>query len=65
VACDYLPASWIGDERSRALRRQISQRRELVKRRTALKNEIGSALMRTLAGQRPPRGQGARLAGGA
>jgi transposase len=34
LACDYLPAVWIGDERSRALRRQISQRRALVKRRT-------------------------------
>ena len=53
LACDYLPAIWIGDERSRSLRRQISQRRALVKRRTALKNEIGAALMRTLAPRSP------------
>lgn len=53
LACDYLPAVWIGDERSRALRRQISQRRSLVKRRTALKNEISAVLMRCLA-PRPP-----------
>ena len=53
LACDYLPAIWIGDERSRALRRQVSQRRALVKRRTALKNEISAALMRTLAPRAP------------
>jgi transposase len=51
--CDYLPAIWIGDERSRSLRRQISQRRALVKRRTALKNEVSAALMRTLAPRSP------------
>ena len=53
LACNYLPAVWIGDERSRALRRQISQRRALVKRRTALKNEVSAVLMRCLA-PRPP-----------
>ena len=51
LACDYLPAIWIGDERSRSLRRQISQRRALVKRRTALRNEISAVLVRTLSGQ--------------
>ncbi len=53
LACDYLPAVWIGDERSRALRRQIAQRRSLVKRCTALKNEVSAVLMRCLA-PRPP-----------
>ncbi len=53
LACDYVPAVWIGDERSRALRRQISERRSLVKRRTALKSEVGAVLMRCLA-PRPP-----------
>jgi transposase len=53
LACDYLPAVWIGDERARALRRQISQRRALVTRRTALKNEVSAVLMRCLA-PRPP-----------
>jgi transposase len=53
LACDYLPAIWVGDERSRVLRRQISQRRSLVKRRTALKNEISAALMRALAPRSP------------
>jgi transposase len=53
LACDYLPAIWIGDERSRSLRRQISQRRAPVKRRTAFKNEISAALMRTLAPRSP------------
>jgi transposase len=53
LACDYLPAIWVGDERSRVLRRQISQRRALVKRRTALKNEVSAALMRTLSPRSP------------
>lgn len=53
LAYDYLPAVWIGDERSRALRRQIAQRRSLVKRRTALKNEASAVLMCCLA-PRPP-----------
>ena len=49
LACDYLPVVWIGDERSRASRRQIAQRHALVKRCTALKNEVSAVLMRCLA----------------
>jgi transposase len=54
LACDHLPAIWIGDERSRGLRRQVSQRRALVKRRTALKNEVSAALMRRGRRRSPP-----------
>ena len=49
----YVPEVWIGDEATRALRRHVSRRRGLVKRRTGLKNEVSSVLMRNLK-QRPP-----------
>ena len=39
LAADLIPAVWIGDERARMLRRLVSRRRGLVKRRT----ENGSA----------------------
>jgi transposase len=40
LAAGLIPAVWIGDERSRMLRRLVSRRRGLVKRRTQIKNEI-------------------------
>jgi transposase len=48
LAAGYIPEVWVGDERTRALRRHVSRRRGLVKRRTALKNEISSVLVRNL-----------------
>jgi transposase len=53
LAAGYMPEVWIGDEATRALRRHVSRRRGIVKRRTALKNEVSSVLMRNLK-QRPP-----------
>jgi transposase len=53
LAADLIPAVWIGDERTRAMRRLVSRRRGLVKRRTQIKNEIAAALHRNLKG-RPP-----------
>jgi transposase len=53
LAADLIPAVWIGDERSRSLRRLVSRRRGLVKRRTQIKNEIAAVLHRNLKG-RPP-----------
>ncbi len=53
LAAGYVPEVWIGDEATRALRRRVSRRRSLVKRRTALKNEVSSVLMRNLK-RRPP-----------
>lgn len=53
LAAGYVPEVWIGDEATRALRRHVSRRRGLVKRRTALKNEVSSVLMRNLKA-RPP-----------
>jgi transposase len=43
----------VGDERVRMLRRLVSRRRGLVKRRTQVKNEISAVLHRNLKG-RPP-----------
>jgi transposase len=48
-----LPTVWVGDERTRALRRVTSRRSQLVRQRTRVKNEITAVLVRNLAG-RPP-----------
>jgi transposase len=53
LAADLIPAVWIGDERCRMLRRLVSRRRGLVKRRTQIKNEIAAALHRNLRGRNP------------
>jgi transposase len=53
LAADLIPAVWIGDERVRMLRRLVSRRRGLVKRRTQIKNEISAALYRNLKGRNP------------
>ena len=53
LAADLIPAVWIGDERVRMLRRLVSRRRGLVKRRTQIKNEISAALHRNLKGRNP------------
>lgn len=53
LAADLIPAVWIGDERCRMLRRLVSRRRGLVKRRTQIKNEIAAALHRNLKGRNP------------
>ena len=53
LAADLIPAVWIGDERCRMLRRLVSRRRGLVKRRTQVKNEIAAALHRNLKGRNP------------
>jgi transposase len=53
LAAGLIPKVWIGDERNRMMRRLVSRRRGLVKRRTQIKNEIAAALARNLRG-RPP-----------
>jgi len=53
LAADLIPSAWTGDERVRTLRRLVSRRRGLVKRRTQVKNEISAVLQRNLKG-RPP-----------
>jgi transposase len=53
LAAGLIPQVWTGDERVRMLRRLVSRRRGLVKRRTQVKNEISAVLLRNLKG-RPP-----------
>jgi transposase len=53
LAAGLIPAVWVGDERVRMMRRLVSRRRGLVKRRTQIKNEIAAVLHRNLK-RRPP-----------
>ena len=53
LAAGLIPAVWIGDERCRMLRRLVSRRRGLVKRRTQIKNEVSAVLHRNLKGRSP------------
>jgi hypothetical protein len=53
LAAGLIPRVWIGDERCRMLRRLVSRRRGLVKRRTQVKNEISAVLHRNLKGRNP------------
>ncbi len=53
LAADLSPKVWIGDDRVRAMRRVVSRRRGLVKRRTQIKNEIAAVLHRNIK-PRPP-----------
>jgi transposase len=53
LVAGLIPAVWIGDERVRMLRRLVSRRRGLVKRRTQVKNEISAVMHRNLKGRNP------------
>ena len=49
LASGYLAEVWSPDERTRALRRRIARRAQLVRQRTRAKNEIRAAGQRNLA----------------
>ncbi|HET9117236.1 MAG TPA: IS110 family transposase [Pseudonocardiaceae bacterium] len=53
LSADLIPRVWVGDDKVRAMRRVVSRRRGLVKRRTQIKNEISAVLHRNLK-PRPP-----------
>jgi transposase len=53
LAADLISSVWIGDDRTRMLRRLVSRRRGLVKRRTQVKNEISAVMHRNLKGRNP------------
>ncbi|MGH9168713.1 MAG: IS110 family transposase, partial [Acidimicrobiia bacterium] len=53
LAAGFLPGVWVGDDRTRVLRRLTSRRAQLVRQRTRAKNQIHAVLQRTLKG-RPP-----------
>ncbi len=63
LAAGLLRGYWLPDEATRALRRRLAHRAQLVRQRTRCKNEVHAVLMRTLKG-RPPMsdafGQGGR-----
>src|SRR5918996_1065023 len=53
LAAGLLHGCWLPDEQTRALRRRLARRAQLVRQRTRAKNEIHAVLMRNLKG-RPP-----------
>src|SRR6266508_2547573 len=53
LAAGFLPGVWLGDERTRLLRRLVSRHAQLIRQRTRAKNQIHAVLQRTLKG-RPP-----------
>jgi transposase len=54
LAAGELDAVWMPDEWSRAMRRRLSRRDQLVNARTRAKNEIHAVLIRRLQGRPPP-----------
>src|SRR5436190_18144496 len=48
LAADYLPAVWLPDDQTHALRRQVARRAHIVRQRTRLKNQVQSILHRNL-----------------
>ena len=53
LAAGFVPGVWIGDERTRLLRRLVSRHAHLVRQRTRAKNEVHAVLQRTLKGRAP------------
>ena len=49
LAADCLPPVWLPDDRTRALRRQVTRRAHLVRQRTRIKNQVHAILARNLA----------------
>ena len=49
LAADFLPETWVADERTRRRRRLVARRVHLVKQRTRLKNRVHAILSRNLA----------------
>src|SRR5829696_9188243 len=48
LAADFLPGTWVPDDRTRMLRRVVTRRTHLVKQRTRLKNQVHAILSRNL-----------------
>jgi transposase len=53
LAAGLLRGCWLPDEQTRALRRRLARRAQLMRQRTRAKNEVHAVLLRTLKG-RPP-----------
>jgi transposase len=48
LAADFLPETWVADDRTRMLRRLVMRRTHLVKQRTRVKNQVHAILTRNL-----------------
>lgn len=48
LAADFLPSTWVADDRTRMLRRLVHRRSHLVRQRTRLKNQVHGILARNL-----------------
>ncbi|MGQ0826742.1 MAG: IS110 family transposase [Actinomycetota bacterium] len=48
LAADFLPETWVADDRTRMLRRLVMRRTHLVRQRTRLKNQVHAVLARNL-----------------
>lgn len=48
LAADFLPGTWVADDRTRMLRRLVMRRTHLVRQRTRLKNQVHAILARNL-----------------
>ena len=48
LAADFLPETWVADERTRMRRRLVARRTHLVRQRTRLKNQVHAILSRNL-----------------
>lgn len=53
LAAGMLPGTWVCDEQTRALRRRIQRRTQLVRGRTRARNQVHAIVIRNLA-RRPP-----------
>src|SRR5438067_1194621 len=53
LAADYLPAVWMPDAETSALRRQVLRRAHIVRQRTRLKNQVHAILHRNLVPRCP------------
>ncbi len=53
LAADYLPAVWVADDATHALRRQVARRAHIVRQRTRLKNQVQAILQRNLISRCP------------
>jgi transposase len=53
LAADFLPPVRLPDDRTRALRSQVTRRAHLVRQRTRIKNQVHAILARNVAPTRP------------
>lgn len=53
LAVDFLPDTWVADDRTRMRRRLVARRTHLVKQRTRLKNQVHAILARNLVSTCP------------